>query len=144
MMRRHFRYAFVVWALTSFVATAQAQSADGFVKDEDVTLKTFVEMAYPPYARSARLQGAVVVRVTLDEHGAVETATSLSGSAVLAPDAVANAKKWTFVPSAKRVVVLLYLFDIDGACQGLKSLFRIVRVPNVAKITTCSEWIPPN
>jgi len=55
-----------------------------------------VEPAYPPLAKAARVSGAVVVEVTIDEEGNVIAARAISGHPLLKDAAVAAARGWTF------------------------------------------------
>lgn len=55
-----------------------------------------VEPEYPPLARAARISGAVVVEVTVDEEGAVIDARSISGHPLLKDAAVSAARQWKF------------------------------------------------
>jgi len=58
-----------------------------------------VEPAYPPLARTARVQGSVIVQVTVDERGNVIAAQALSGHPLLKDAAVNAARGWTFAPT---------------------------------------------
>jgi TonB family protein len=58
-----------------------------------------VEPAYPPLAKAARVSGAVVVEVTVDESGNVINARPLSGHPLLKDSAVAAARGWQFTPT---------------------------------------------
>jgi len=60
------------------------------IKREDAT--------YPPLARSAKVTGAVVVEITVDERGDVVSANAVSGHPLLKDSAVAAARKWKFTP----------------------------------------------
>ena len=71
--------------------------------DDNMSRVTFADMGYPAVAMAARLQGVVVVAVTLDDEGRVTSASAISGLKALIPDSLANAKKWTFKPSARSV-----------------------------------------
>jgi len=55
-----------------------------------------VEPGYPPLAKAARVSGAVVVEVTIDEEGNVMAARAISGHPLLKDAAVAAARGWTF------------------------------------------------
>ncbi|MBI3654483.1 MAG: TonB family protein [Acidobacteria bacterium] len=58
-----------------------------------------VEPTYPPLAKAARVSGAVVVEVTVDEVGKVIAARALSGHPLLKDAAVAAARGWEFTPT---------------------------------------------
>ena len=74
---------------------------------------------YPPAAKAARAQGAVVVQVTVDETGGVTSANAVSGHPLLQSAAVAAAKQAKFAPtllSGKPVKVsgmLVYNFVLE-------------------------------
>ncbi len=55
--------------------------------------------AYPPEAKAQRIQGTVVVVVTIDVDGKVTDAKAISGPAELHPCAVDYAKSWEFDPA---------------------------------------------
>jgi periplasmic protein TonB len=57
------------------------------------------EPSYPPLAKAARVSGAVVVEVTVDESGNVISARALSGHPLLKDAAVAAARGWKFTPT---------------------------------------------
>jgi protein TonB len=58
-----------------------------------------VEPSYPPLAKAARVSGAVVVEVTVDEAGNVISARPVSGHPLLKDAAVAAARGWKFTPT---------------------------------------------
>lgn len=58
-----------------------------------------VEPAYPPLAKVARVSGAVVVEVTVDEEGKVISARAISGHPLLKDSAVNAARAWEFTPT---------------------------------------------
>jgi TonB family protein len=58
-----------------------------------------VEPVYPPLAKAARVSGAVVVEMTIDEEGNVMSARAISGHPLLKDAAVEAARGWTFSPT---------------------------------------------
>jgi len=60
---------------------------------------TRVEPTYPPLAKAARVSGAVVVEVTVDEQGDVLTVQAISGHPLLKDSAIAAARGWKFSPT---------------------------------------------
>jgi len=54
---------------------------------------------YPPEAKAARIQGTVVVVITIDEEGRVASTKAISGPEELHECAVTYAKAWTFKPA---------------------------------------------
>jgi hypothetical protein len=104
-----------------------------------VSAKTFQDLAYPASALSAKVQGAVVVQATLDDNGNIVDVFALSGSRLLVPDCLLNAKRWTFYPSPDHTGFIVYDFEIkDGECHDAsRSLFQFQR-PNLVLITACT------
>ena len=101
--------------------------------------EVFVALAYPPEALAARIEGAVVVRVTTDASGRVIAAEPLSGPAALVPAVLDSVKQWT-VSRSSRTGVIVYRFEIDHArCNDDgRSLFRLKK-PNLAVVTACTK-----
>ncbi len=58
-----------------------------------------VQPSYPPLAKAARVSGAVVVEVTVDENGSVISARAISGHPLLKDAAVQAAQGWKFTPT---------------------------------------------
>jgi TonB family protein len=118
------------------------QNRDETVTDDQISVSSFAEMHYPRMAQVAHIRGMVVIRVKLDEAGRVVSSVAVSGSKVLIPDTLANAKKWRFLPNAAKSAVIVYEFLIpEGVCDpneksGQGDLF-IFRKPNIASITAC-------
>ena len=61
-----------------------------------------VDPTYPPLARAARVWGTVVVEVTIDENGNVESARAVSGHPLLKDAAVQAARGWKFPQTKQR------------------------------------------
>jgi|GEM_PF-4621721 len=59
--------------------------------------------AYPPLAEQARIQGDVILEVTINESGAVSGIRLVSGHPMLVQAALENVKRWKFHP-----------FEVDG------------------------------
>ncbi|MBI3653813.1 MAG: M56 family metallopeptidase [Acidobacteria bacterium] len=57
------------------------------------------EPIYPPLAQAAQVSSAVVVEVTINEEGYVDSARVLSGHPLLKDAAVAAARQWKFQPA---------------------------------------------
>jgi TonB family protein len=137
MRTRYVLSACVVLLMAGVVGRTHAQT-DATVFDESMQSLSFADMTYPPIAGAARVQGAVVVAVTLDDEGGVTAASAISGAKLLIPDSLANARKWTFKPNAQKRAVIVYDFTIEGACHnGAQSLFRMTHF-NQATISTCA------
>jgi protein TonB len=53
---------------------------------------------YPPMARAARIQGAVVLRAIISKNGTIENLEALSGHPMLIPAAIVAVKQWRYRP----------------------------------------------
>jgi TonB family protein len=140
-MTRNAKAGFVtLCAVVQWVAPYVQAQEPGVLFDEDVKMVRFADLIYPSYARMARAEGIVVVRVTLDHAGDVANAVAISGPRLLVPEAESNARKWKFRPNARAAAVIVYHFRIaDGACyDGNRSLF-LLRHQNLAEIVSCQE-----
>ncbi len=56
------------------------------------------EPVYPTLARSARVQGEVVLSAVISTTGAIENLTLVSGHPMLVPNAIAAVKQWRYKP----------------------------------------------
>ncbi len=137
----------IVWLLAFFVLARQAVAGvareDDVVYNEELVVLRSEELAYPRLAASARIQGIVVVRVTLDDVGDVKLAEPLSGPKVLVEPSVVNARRWAFKPTRSRSAILVYDFRLeDSMCTSVAS-FSVLRSPNVSVIRACTEALNP-
>jgi protein TonB len=57
-----------------------------------------VEPGYPALARSARIQGTVVLQAVISKDGSIETLRLISGHPMLAPAAIEAVKQWRYRP----------------------------------------------
>ena len=57
-----------------------------------------VDPTYPPEARSAKIQGAVVLKLNIDKEGNVYKVELVSGHPLLAPAAIDAVKQWKYKP----------------------------------------------
>jgi periplasmic protein TonB len=57
-----------------------------------------VQPLYPALARSARIQGVVVLEATISRQGAIENPRLLSGHPMLAPSAIDAVRQWRYKP----------------------------------------------
>jgi protein TonB len=57
-----------------------------------------IEPTYPPIARSARIQGQVVLTAVISKAGVIENLTLLSGHPMLVPAALDAVKQWRYKP----------------------------------------------
>ena len=53
---------------------------------------------YPPLARSARIQGQVVLQAVISKKGVIENLKVLSGHPLLAPAAIEAVRQWRYRP----------------------------------------------
>lgn len=53
---------------------------------------------YPPLARSARIQGQVVLQAMISKQGAIENLRVLSGHPMLVPAAIDAVRLWRYRP----------------------------------------------
>jgi protein TonB len=53
---------------------------------------------YPPLARSARIQGTVVLQAMISKAGTIENLRLLSGHPMLAPAAIEAVRQWRYRP----------------------------------------------
>lgn len=93
----------------SNAASETAQAAQRIRVSQGVSaglLVARVPPIYPPEARSARIQGAVVIKVLINHSGDVVSADLVSGHPMLAPAALDAVKQWKYKP---------YLLNGDAA-----------------------------
>jgi hypothetical protein len=103
----------------------------------------FDDLVYPTSALTTRLQGLVVVRVSLDEAGTVVDATALSGHEWLIPPSLANVKKARFQPTPRRAAIVVYDFRLaDGDCHTTTQ--TILQGRNLFTVTSCPMTVQPN
>jgi periplasmic protein TonB len=57
-----------------------------------------VQPMYPPLARSARIQGVVVLQALISKQGTIENLTILTGHPMLAPAAIEAVRQWRYRP----------------------------------------------
>lgn len=57
-----------------------------------------VQPVYPPLARSARVQGSVVLRAIISRNGTIEDLTVLSGHPLLTGAAIEAVRRWRYRP----------------------------------------------
>ena len=57
-----------------------------------------VTPSYPPLAKSARIQGAVVLQAVIGKDGSIQNLRMISGHPMLAPAAIEAVKQWKYKP----------------------------------------------
>jgi protein TonB len=97
------------WVLAGASAGAQQQQPEQSLEAPKIIRKSGgvlqasatrrVEPAYPPLAKAAHISGAVVVELTIDESGDVQSAQVISGHPLLKDAAVQAALGWKFQPT---------------------------------------------
>ena len=113
---------------------AQDTTVEEPIYDSEIGVIFAEEMAYPPLARQARLQGMVVVKARTDGRGNVVSAVAISGHKLLIPHCLENIKKWRFNTNANGVVVIYDFAETTMGCAlPLCSGFQLRR-PNIALI----------
>ena len=73
-------YLLISVILLLIVGAGASRAQDAVIEDRDVKLVSFVDMVYPVNARSAKVQGVVVVKVMIDHEGRVVSASAVSGA----------------------------------------------------------------
>jgi TonB family protein len=91
---------FFVLLFSVSLASAQTASQPTAVSEGVITglLAHRVNPIYPPLARQARIQGAVVLHVIITKSGDVKNVQLISGHPMLAPAAIAAVKQWKYQP----------------------------------------------
>lgn len=77
-------------------------------------LSQFVLPQYPDYAKQLRIEGTVVLEISVDKDGVISSVKALSGPPLLIRPAVDAVKKWRYKP-----------FEIDGRRVGMQTLVAI-------------------
>ena len=57
-----------------------------------------VQPAYPPLARSARIQGQVLLQAIISKQGGIENLKVLAGHPMLVPAAIEAVRQWRYRP----------------------------------------------
>jgi len=66
------------------------------MSDGDLIRKT--QPTYPALARSARIQGIVVLQAVISKQGTIENVTVLTGHPMLIPAAIDAVRQWRYRP----------------------------------------------
>lgn len=133
-----------VYLVSIIIYTLFAQGgtgARGSHADEPPAVRAAVAPQFPPLARASRQQGDVVVEVTVDPEGRVQSAEALSGDTFLRKACVDAAKSWEFAPprgAPGRTVKLIFNF---GYGDGGKDIPEYV-VTFVPPYTIEIRWSP--
>jgi TonB family protein len=94
----------------STAAPQEAPPQPGIIHESGKALQSTainrVTPTYPPLAKAARISGAVVVEVTVDEQGNVISAQVLSGHPLLKDAAIQAVRGWKYAPAERSGVPL--------------------------------------
>ena len=128
--------ALLIGLAFAFSPRCLAAQDEAPIDDKDIKVVHFEELRYPPVAHAARIEGAVVIRVSLDSRGNVVKAAAISGKEPLIDYSLANVKMWKFQPNARSMAVIVYRFAISlEACAPDFRSFMLEG--NVATIMAC-------
>jgi len=123
--------------------TALAQH-DQAIEDKDVKVVQFEDLKYPQLARTAHIEGAVVLRLKLDRNGNVLDVAVLSGNPILAHTSAQSAKDWRFEPNDQNAVILVYNFRLEGLCpRHIESSQLLFYPPNFVAVSSCLATVQP-
>jgi Gram-negative bacterial TonB protein C-terminal len=118
------------------IGVAQAPAESPPVLDEHVRILHVERMIYPLVAKIGHIEGAVVLRATVDSEGRVSEAVPLSGPKALLEESAKNLKKWTFSSPRSSTILAVYWFRFRGLCElPCPSGFEFYP-PNVVVVTT--------
>jgi TonB family protein len=90
----------ISFASVGLPASSDPLSGKPFVEPEVVkeNLLVFVPPAYPPLARTMRIQGDVDLQALINEHGNIEYLRVTTGQPLLYKSAIDAAKQWKYKP----------------------------------------------
>ena len=137
-MNRRSIFLFIVVLLSVNLTVASGRPQ----QEPNVKIIKRVAPEYPEEAERKRIQGKVVLDITVDEAGNVSIVKVVSGPAELQQSAVDAAKQWRFSNSVKRPVTiqitLQFTLDQDSnndqQSNGLKNTYKVNAVyPEEAK-----------
>jgi len=124
--------------------TARAQDAQSEAPRKTGALQSNalkrLEPTYPPLAKAARVDGLVVVEVTIDEEGNVVAARAVTGHPLLKEAAVTAARGWKFEPTtldgtaAKVIGNITFNFSLDHSEEIGTLLKKLADDPSSAEL----------
>lgn len=121
-------------------AEAEPPLTDGLSDDDMEVVHFDPAVYYPPLARTARVEGVVVVQAKLGKDGRVVEARTISAHPLLASCCVENAKKWVFEPNPMAMAVIVYHLR-TGPSDDTPLLFE---PPNLVTITARGPIVEPS
>jgi TonB family protein len=133
-------YSLVAACLCLIAVQAGAQSEEGTrTPAKSVALETSaiqrVQPAYPPLAKAAKVEGGVVVEITVNEEGNVIAARAVSRHPLLKDAALVAARQWKFTPSNVKITGTLTFTFGSGKTKDIELLNQtIAKDPNSAEL----------
>jgi len=105
-MTRHLLAPLLLLSVLTCLATSQEASPQVVPVRQSVMASQIIAKVapiYPPLARQAHIQGAVVLKVRISKSGDVENLQLYSGHPMLAPAAIEAVKQWKYSPTSSTV-----------------------------------------
>jgi TonB family protein len=102
---------------------------------------------FPHIAQSARVQGTVVIRLSIAANGTVTSATPIAGPPLVTESALNNARAWKFAATRQRETIVVYEFAFmerliaDPSC-GTITLNEVV-YPRFIRISASAACVQP-
>jgi outer membrane biosynthesis protein TonB len=125
-----------VFLLVAAVGAAGSSAEAPPVLNESMRVLHVERMIYPLVAKIGHIEGAVVLRASIDSEGRVSEAAALSGPKALLKESVENLKKWTFAGPRSSTAIAVYWFRFQGLCElPCPSGFEFYP-PNLVVVTT--------
>ena len=114
---------------------------------DDLEVLDMPRIEYPHIAHNARMQGTVVVRLSIAANGTVTSATPIAGPPLVTESALNNARAWKFAATRQRETIVVYEFALmerlstDPPC-GMSTLNEIV-YPRFIRISVSTPCVQP-
>ena len=106
---------FRVRSLVLYIAFALSTSVVSFGQISLATVTNLDMPAYPPLARTARVEGKVKIDIEISRWGSVLSAKTSGGHELLQTYAIRNVTTWRFNPSPEaKTATVFYEFRIAG------------------------------
>ena len=135
--------ALLVTALVCGAAWPAGLPADVTVLNEELEVLHAERMGYPLRARVHAAEGAVVIKVELNDDGTVRSALAISGPKWLIEECAGNARKWTFGRVAQHTAYIVYVFTIRGACTPPCASNSEFYPPNLVMVSVGRQIVMP-
>ena len=114
---------------------------------DDLRVLDMPRVEYLQIAQSARVQGTVVVKLSIAANGTVTSATPITGPPLVTESALNNARAWKFAATHQRETIVVYEFAFmdrlrpDSPC-GTSTLNEIV-YPRFIRISASAPCVQP-